>query len=203
MEDAYIQRLLSDLDNEITQLERPRKLSSIFIGGGTPSLLSEPAINQLFTGINKLLPLETDTECTVEANPGSSDINCFRAFQRAGVNRLSLGIQSFSDAALKQLGRVHNQAAARKAFAAARSAGFENINVDFMHGLPGQTFAAAMHDLDQAITLNSEHLSWYQLTIEPNTLFYSNKPDLPDENELWSIYRFGLEKLEQAGFQRY
>ncbi|SVB53401.1 uncharacterized protein METZ01_LOCUS206255, partial [marine metagenome] len=149
LETAYIRRLLNDLDNEISHLERPRKLSSIFIGGGTPSLLSESAINQLFTGINKVLPLQTDTECTVEANPGSSDINCFRAFHGAGVNRLSLGIQSFSDAALKQLGRVHNQAAARKAFTAARSAGFENINVDLMHGLPGQTFDAAMHDLDQ------------------------------------------------------
>ena len=203
LETAYIQRLLNDLGNEISLLERPRKLSSVFVGGGTPSLLSEPAINQLFTGINKVLPLESDTECTVEANPGSSDINCFRAFQRAGVNRLSLGIQSFSDTALKQLGRVHNQAAARKAFAAARSVGFENINVDLMHGLPGQTVDAAMHDLDQAIALNSEHLSWYQLTIEPNTLFYSNKPDLPDEDDLWDIYRSGLEQLEQAGFQRY
>lgn len=203
LEAAYIQRLLTDLKNEVSQLETPRRLSSIFIGGGTPSLLSEGAIKRLFTGINQYLPLQADTECTVEANPGSSDINCFKSFHEAGVNRLSLGIQSFSDAALKKLGRVHNKAAAYRAFEAARSAGFENINLDLMHGLPGQTIQAAIHDLDQAIELCSEHLSWYQLTIEPNTLFYTHRPDLPTEQTLWNIYQTGLEYLQKAGFDRY
>jgi len=203
LESAYIQRLLSDLKNEVSQLETPRKLSSLFVGGGTPSLLSEGAINRLFSGIDKLLPLQADTECTVEANPGSSDINCFKSFHQAGVNRLSLGIQSFSDAALKKLGRVHNKAAAYKAYEAARSAGFDNINLDLMQGLPGQTLEAAISDLDQAVALASEHLSWYQLTIEPNTLFYTQRPDLPAEQALWSIDQAGLEYLNNAGFHRY
>jgi len=175
----------------------------MFLGGGTPSLFSPRAMATLLAGIEQRLPFDPAIEITLEANPGTTDYEKFSGYVDAGVNRLSIGVQSFSDQQLAALGRIHSAAEAQRAFKTARTAGFRNINIDLMHGLPGQSAAAAMNDLDQAIALGPEHLSWYQLTIEPNTTFYRRPPELPDDDQLWDIYSAGLVRLSQAGYTRY
>lgn len=203
LEMRYLKQLLLDLDQDIETFDLQAELTSVFFGGGTPSLLSAHGLGFLLTEVDKRLAITTTTECTLEANPGSSDQAKFLGYRAAGINRLSIGVQSFSDPALQQLGRTHTRSDARAAIDAARRAGFSNINLDLMHGLPGQTPDSALADLDYAAQFGPEHLSWYQLTIEPNTVFYSTKPALPSESFLQAITDQGLQWLQDQGFARY
>ena len=202
----YVDALLADLATEAEALQG-RSLVSIFIGGGTPSLLTAAAYERLFAGIRQQLSLTPAAfeamEITLEANPGTVEQGRFDGFRAAGINRLSLGIQSFDDASLKALGRVHDGQQAAQAVTIAQRAGFERINLDLMHGLPGQTVQQALADLRQGLAFETGHLSWYQLTIEPNTLFWSRKPVLPDEDVLWSIRQQGQALLQEHGLQHY
>jgi oxygen-independent coproporphyrinogen-3 oxidase len=204
-EDDYVRALLADLDGELILLNRAdqRSLQSIFIGGGTPSLFSGKAITRLLEGIGERLAFSPTIEITLEANPGTAERARFAAFRRAGVNRLSIGVQSFNNARLHELGRIHNSEDARAAVRMAHEAGFERINLDLMHGLPGQDPDEALQDLREAINHGPEHLSWYQLTLEPNTAFYSNPPALPTEDTLAEIQEVGQELLADAGYVQY
>ncbi|WP_445000069.1 radical SAM family heme chaperone HemW [Halomonas mongoliensis] len=198
----YLAALLADLEADLP-LAAGRTLGSIFIGGGTPSLMSAAFYRDLLAGVAARLPMARDIEITLEANPGTLERGRFHGYREAGINRLSLGVQSFADAQLKALGRIHSGDDAITAVAEARDAGFDNLNLDLMHGLPDQTPALALEDLERALELAPEHLSWYQLTLEPNTEFHSRPPRLPEEEVLWDIQDLGHERLEAAGLGRY
>ncbi|MBK4716157.1 MULTISPECIES: radical SAM family heme chaperone HemW [Tenebrionibacter/Tenebrionicola group] len=200
--DDYVQHLLSDLERDIA-FAQGREAGTIFIGGGTPSLLSGAAMQALLDGVRARLPLAQAAEITMEANPGAVEAGRFSEYQRAGVNRISIGVQSFSETKLKRLGRIHGPQEARRAARLAAGLGLRSFNLDLMHGLPDQTLDEALDDLRQAIDLNAPHLSWYQLTIEPNTLFGSRPPALPDDDALWDIYERGHRLLTDAGYQQY
>jgi oxygen-independent coproporphyrinogen-3 oxidase len=199
---AYVDALLRDLDTE-TRLAGSRRLQSIFIGGGTPSLFSGVEIRRLLEGVGARVPIESAAEITLEANPGAVEAERFAAYRNAGVNRLSVGVQSFRPAKLKALGRVHNEREAVRAIGIAREAGFENINVDLMYGLPGDDEKGAIGDLERAIEQGPSHLSWYQLTLEPNTAFHRDPPALPDEDCIEAIEATGRSFLERHGYGRY
>lgn len=201
-EAEYVRALRFDLEQD-KLLAQGRKLTSIFFGGGTPSMLSADAIAQIIKDAAEVIGFEDGIEITLEANPGTFEQEKFAGFWRAGVNRLSIGIQSFNDHQLKKLGRVHGRDEAINAVEVARRAGFDNINLDLMHGLPDQSLADALADIDQAIALSPEHLSWYQLTIEPNTAFYSAPPVLPEEDILVDIQDAGFARLAEAGYEQY
>lgn len=201
-EDDYVRALLQDLRDELPLLQG-RPVETLFIGGGTPSLFSADAIRRLLLGIADLVALSPELEATMEANPGSADADKFMAFRAAGINRLSIGIQSFNDTQLQALGRIHSGDQAHAAVEFARRADFDNINLDLMHGLPGQTVSGAESDLLRAIACETTHLSWYQLTIEPNTAFYSSPPGLPDEDELAGIQQRGEALLAASGYAQY
>ncbi|WP_416138644.1 radical SAM family heme chaperone HemW [Halomonas sp. HK25] len=201
-ETDYLAALLADLDADLP-LAESRELASIFIGGGTPSLMSAGFYRALLAGIAARLPMARDIEITLEANPGTLERGRFAGYREAGINRLSLGVQSFQDAQLQALGRIHSGRDAEAAVAEARAAGFDNLNLDLMHGLPRQTPELALADLERALALAPEHLSWYQLTLEPNTEFHSRPPRLPEEEVLWDIQDLGHERLEAAGLARY
>ncbi|WP_020394824.1 radical SAM family heme chaperone HemW [Thiolinea disciformis] len=201
-EGAYVDALLADLASEMPSIWG-RRLESIFIGGGTPSLFSAPSIERLLCGIQALLPFRPNIEITLEANPGTFEQEKFRHFRQAGINRLSVGIQSFNDKHLKALGRVHNRAEALNVTQIARNAGFDNVNLDLMFGLPDQTIEQAMQDLQQAISLAPTHLSWYQLTLEPNTLFHKQPPILPDDDLIADIQQRGQALLADSDYQQY
>ncbi len=198
----YLTALLTDLDQDLSKVTG-RELTSIFIGGGTPSLFSPEMVDQLLTEISKRIPIQIDAEMTLEANPRTVDYHRFQAFRAAGINRLSLGIQSFNDIQLQQLGRIHNRQDAITAIHAARSAGFENFNLDLMFGLPTQTVMMALQDLETALSFQPSHLSWYQLTIEPDTLFYQQPPILPNDETMWNIYTHGQAYLITQGYRPY
>lgn len=200
--EEYVRHLLADLDNDVA-LTAGREVSTIFIGGGTPSLLSSEAMQLLLDGVRARLPLATDAEITMEANPGTVEADRFSGYQRAGVNRISIGVQSFSPQKLQRLGRIHGPEEAIRAAHLAAGLGLRSFNLDLMHGLPDQSLAEALDDLKQAIALNPPHLSWYQLTIEPNTLFGSRPPVLPDDDSLWDIFEQGDALLRTAGYQQY
>jgi len=201
-EKEYIDALITDLRTQADQLSQ-QKLISIFIGGGTPSLFSASSISRLLNEINKTLTLADNAEITLEANPGTLDQKNFSGFYAAGVNRISIGTQSFSNTQLQALGRVHDNQAAIDAVAVAKQAGFNNINIDLMHGLPQQSLAEAKHDIQQAIELEPKHISYYQLTIEPNTRFYQHPPALPNNELCWQIQEQGKELLAEHGYQQY
>jgi putative oxygen-independent coproporphyrinogen III oxidase len=201
-EQAYIDALIRDLEFIKPELGQ-RQISSIFIGGGTPSLFSAQAMKTLLTAIECRLELTNDIEITLEANPGAVDVERFKAFRECGFNRISIGIQSFNNAMLKRLGRVHDGAAAFNAIGVAQSAGFNEINLDLMYGLPQQRADEAMDDLMQATAYDPVHLSWYQLTIEPNTVFYKQTPTLPSDDDIWDIQEQGKKLLTSAGYQNY
>lgn len=201
-EQEYVDALDFDLQQDQV-LAQGRKLTSIFFGGGTPSMLSANAIEKIIKNAESIIGFETDIEITLEANPGTFEQQKFSGFRSAGVNRLSIGIQSFNDAQLKHLGRVHGRDEALRAVDVARKAGFDNINLDLMHGLPEQSVGAAKADLEQAIALAPEHISWYQLTIEQNTAFYSAPPVLPEEDILADIQDEGQALLASAGYEQY
>ena len=204
-ESAYIAALLEDLEQDLTDLlqGQNRPLHSIFFGGGTPSLLSSDAVAQLLEGIKQLVEIPAETEITLEANPGTFETDKFRGFNHAGINRLSIGVQSFNNEHLQQLGRIHSSDQAIAAIEGARQANFKQFNIDLMHGLPGQTPQQALADLTTAIQLQPTHLSWYQLTIEKNTEFHKFPPILPVEDKLWRIQETGFEHLVENGFQPY
>lgn len=201
-EGDYVQALINDLKAD-KPLAQGRKLTSLFFGGGTPSLFSEKSIETIIAQAQKLIGFENNIEITLEANPGTFEQERFTGYRLAGVNRLSIGIQSFNDTHLKGLGRIHDGDAAKRAMDTARMAGFDNINIDLMHGLPNQSAASALNDLQSAIAFNPTHISWYQLTIEPNTAFYSAPPILPEEDTLADIQDAGQEVLSRAGFLQY
>nr|WP_086940319.1 radical SAM family heme chaperone HemW [Thaumasiovibrio occultus] len=200
----YIAALLDDLDRDLARLDiGGRDLHSIFIGGGTPSLMAPEYMARLLAGIEARIPFASDIEITMEANPGTVEAERFHAYQRAGVNRISIGVQSFEAEKLERLGRIHNGDEAIRAAHIAAGSKLNSFNLDLMHGLPNQTPEQALADLKQAIELAPPHLSWYQLTIEPNTLYYSQPPKLPDDDDLWDIYEQGHQLLEEAGYQHY
>ncbi len=201
-EAAFLEALERDLTTDTGRVAG-RPLASVFIGGGTPSLLSARAVGRLLEAVARHLPLSPDCEITLEANPGTAEAGRFRGYREAGVNRLSIGVQSFDDRALRALGRIHDGAQARRAVEQAQAAGFRRINLDLMHGLPGQTPAAALSDLETACALGPGHLSWYQLTLEPNTRFHAHPPALPDEDTLAAIQDQGLALLAQCGYRQY
>ena len=200
-EQAYVDALIQDLAVDASQLQSP--IRSVFFGGGTPSLFQPSSIQRIIESIDNLCDLMSDAEITLEANPGSAEQSKFKGFRNAGVNRLSIGIQSFDNHQLQKLGRIHNANQAADAVKAAQDAGFDRMNIDLMHGLPEQSPAQAMADLEQALKLCTEHLSWYQLTLEPNTAFYKQPPPLPSEDTLAEIQDQGLTLLHEAGLIQY
>lgn len=200
----YINALLDDFNHEVARLENnDRELVSIFIGGGTPSLFDGKSYSRLLKDIESKLPFSEQIEITLEANPGTAEAARFDSYREAGINRLSIGAQSFDDECLKRLGRIHDAAEALRAIEIAKLAGFKNFNIDLMHGLPGQSSEQALKDIQKAIDCEPSHLSWYQLTIEPNTVFYSRPPTLPEECVLEDIQDNGQALLENHGYQQY
>lgn len=201
-EKPYIQALLTNLSQELPYIWG-RKLESIFIGGGTPSLFSADSIDELLCGIRTMLPFRPNIEVTLEANPGTFEQEKFKGFRQAGINRLSVGIQSFNVEHLQALGRVHNRDEALRAADIARHAGFDNFNLDLMFGLPAQSIEQALADLQQAIDLQPTHLSWYQLTLEPNTYFYKHPPVLPEDDLIADMQFKGQELLSHSCYTQY
>jgi oxygen-independent coproporphyrinogen-3 oxidase len=202
-EQDYITALFADLEQDLPKVWG-RSVRSIFIGGGTPSLFSPDGIDQLLSGIRARLPLIANPEITLEANPGTVDSTRFLGFKQAGVNRLSIGIQSFNDNALQKLGRIHGRSQAITAIEAAKLAGFKSINIDLMFGLPAQSLEFALQDLEIAVSYKLDHISWYQLTIEQNTLFYHQKPShLPNDDLQWTMQTAGQRYLAKQGYQQY
>lgn len=198
----YVQHLLNDLDADLIHIGS-REVQTIFIGGGTPSLLSAESMADLLYGVKQRIAVHPNAEITMEANPGTVEAERFSGFQRAGVNRISIGVQSFGDDKLIRLGRIHGAEEAKNAARLAKQLGLRSFNLDLMHGLPDQSLPQALSDLQQAIELSPPHLSWYQLTIEPNTQFGSRPPKLPDDDMLWDIFSEGDKLLTAAGYQQY
>ncbi|MGH8355633.1 MAG: radical SAM family heme chaperone HemW [Pseudomonas sp.] len=201
-EAAYVEALLADLEQDLAQVHG-RALSSIFFGGGTPSLFSAQALGRILEGVERRIGFAGDIEITLEANPGTFEQAKFAAYRALGINRLSIGVQSFQEEKLKALGRIHNGAEAVRAADMARRAGFDNFNLDLMHGLPNQSIEDALSDLRTAIALAPTHLSWYQLTMEPNTVFWSQPPQLPEDDLLWDIQEAGQALLAEQGYAQY
>lgn len=198
----YVARLLEDLQADLEAVQG-RPLQSIFIGGGTPSLFSADAYAQLLAAIHQLIPFASDIEITLEANPGTAEQQKFHGYRAAGINRLSMGVQSFAPEHLKVLGRIHDRDEAVRAADFARQAGFDNFNLDLMFALPGQSSAQALADLQQAIACAPTHISWYQLTIEPNTEFYSRPPVVPEDDAVAEMQDAGMALLAAQGYERY
>ncbi|MFG0585931.1 radical SAM family heme chaperone HemW [Pseudomonas sp. zjy_9] len=201
-EEEYVDALLADLDSDL-QHAHGRPLTSIFFGGGTPSLFSDRALGRLLEGVERRIAFTDDIEITLEANPGTFEQAKFKGYRSLGINRLSIGVQSFQEAKLKALGRIHNGDEAIRAADMARAAGFDNFNLDLMHGLPGQSIEDALFDLRTAIAQAPTHLSWYQLTMEPNTVFWSQPPQLPEDDLLWDIQEAGQALLAAEGYAQY
>ena len=202
-EELYVQALLRDLESELPYIWG-RPLKSIFIGGGTPSLFTEQSIDLLMRGLRERLPLRHNMEITMEANPGTFEQQRFSSFRESGINRLSIGVQSFNNTHLQKLGRIHDASEAIKATEIAVKAGFNNFNLDLMFGLPGQTIEHALSDLRKAIEAQPSHISWYQLTIEENTLFHhAPPPALPDDELLWNMQLQGQALLKNSSYSQY
>jgi oxygen-independent coproporphyrinogen-3 oxidase len=202
-EKRYIDALIRDLEMELPFIWG-RRLESVFIGGGTPSLISAAGMQRLMSALRRLLPMRPEMEITLEANPSTFEQARFKQYRDCGINRLSIGIQSFNHDHLRRLGRVHNGQEALVAAEIAKQAGFDNFNLDLMFALPQQTQAQAMQDLQTAIECQPSHISWYQLTIEPNTFFHHSPPaNLPDDDCIADIQDQGVEILQQAGFKQY
>ena len=204
-QDAYTDALLADLDGDLLDFGESarRPLHSVFFGGGTPSLFAPPAIARILDGVAARLTFAPDAEITLETNPGTVEHGRFDGYRAAGVNRISFGVQSFDDSMLTRLGRIHSAAEAERAFAEARTAGFDNINLDLMYALPNQDLTGALDDLERAIALAPEHLSHYQLTLEPNTLFAAKPPPLPDTDSAWDMQEHGQALLAAHGYAQY
>ena len=201
-QEPYVAALLADLGSQRQWLS-DRPIQSVFIGGGTPSLFEGDWIARLLQGISARMSIASDAEITLESNPGSAETSRFNAYRQAGINRLSIGVQSFDDRTLQTLGRIHSGDEARKALDLVSEAGFDRWNIDLMHGLPGQHADSAEADLAEAIDRSAGHISWYQLTIERNTHFWSARPELPDEAALEAIQNRGEALLRQTRFEQY
>ena len=201
-EEEYVDALLADLDADLQHVHG-RPLTSIFFGGGTPSLFSDRALGRLLEGVEQRVGFAPDIEITLEANPGTFEQAKFKGYRSLGINRLSIGVQSFQEAKLKALGRIHDGGEAIRAADMARAAGFDNFNLDLMHGLPEQSIEDALFDLRTAISQGPTHLSWYQLTMEPNTVFWSQPPTLPEDDLLWDIQEAGQALLAAEGYAQY
>jgi putative oxygen-independent coproporphyrinogen III oxidase len=201
-EELYVAALLQELKQHADTLQH-RPLVSIFFGGGTPSLFSGKAIADILNGVANYLLLPAQAEITLEANPGTVDQAHFLDFRAAGVNRLSIGMQSLQDDKLKTLGRIHDREHALKAVNIAKQSGFQNFNLDIMYGLPAQSMSDALQDLHDALACEPTHFSWYQLTIEPNTLFYHQRPTLPPDDTIWEMQLAGQDYLQRRGCQQY
>lgn len=203
-EKPYIDALIKDADTELTRLNSDsRKIISIFFGGGTPSLFSPQSMERLLNHITRVFPIDREIEITMEVNPGTIQQNDLYLYREAGINRLSLGIQSFQDLHLKKIGRIHDSREAKNAIQQAKQAGFSNINIDLMYGLPEQTIEEALLDLKIAFEMEPTHLSWYQLTLEPHTPFGKNPPLLPSDENLFKIERLGQQLLRKQQYVRY
>lgn len=202
LEQTYLNALVADAQQQI-EWAANRPLSSVFIGGGTPSLISAAGYQWLFARLREFFVFLDDCEITLEANPGTLEHAPFVEYLNAGINRLSLGVQTFDDELLQTLGRVHGSEEARHAIQRAKADGFTRLNVDLMHGLPNQTVEQAILDLQTAIDCGASHISWYQLTIEPNTVFFRTQPVLPDEDRLADIQAAGEALLRAHGFVQY
>jgi len=201
-EQAYLQALLDDLKIDLVYAQG-RILDTIFIGGGTPSLISASGIAWLLNEIQKQIPFKADIEITLEANPGAIENSKIAEFKKAGISRFSFGVQSFQQEKLTKLGRIHGVEEAKSAAQQAAQSGVSTFNLDLMHGLPNQSLEDALFDLQTAINLQPTHLSWYQLTIEPNTQYFSHPPKLPEDELLWEIQEAGQKLLAEHGYQQY
>jgi oxygen-independent coproporphyrinogen-3 oxidase len=201
-EDHYIQALIKDLEQDLPRIWG-RRVVSVFFGGGTPSLFSPEAIERLMSAVRARVSLHPEAEITLEANPGTVDYEKFAEFRSAGVNRLSIGVQSFHDDHLQALGRIHGRKESIKAVETAHDAGFTNINVDLMFGLPAQSPQQSRQDVATAVALEPSHISFYQLTIEPNTWFHKHPPVLPEDERLWQMHTDGQHYLAEHGFNQY
>jgi oxygen-independent coproporphyrinogen-3 oxidase len=201
-EELYVGALLQELKDHLP-LIKDRTINTVFFGGGTPSLFSGKAINAILTGVKHLMPLKHGLEITLEANPGKVDLASFDDYLSSGVDRLSLGVQSFQNDKLQSLGRIHDRGLAIDAIKMAKEAGFMQFNIDLMYGLPNQSQEDALSDLETALTFGPPHLSWYQLTIEPNTLFHHKRPTLPDEDAIWEMQLKGQALLKEGGLDCY
>jgi oxygen-independent coproporphyrinogen-3 oxidase len=199
---GYIKALLRDLDNEIHYLQG-RSIHSIFIGGGTPSLMTIDEMKELFQGLQERLSISSDIEVTLEANPGAFEVEKFAQFRETGISRLSIGVQSFNNKYLKLLHRIHTTDESIEAIERAKSAGFNNLNIDLMYGISGQTREQSLEDIKTAISFEPSHISLYQLTLEPNTLFAKYPPKLPKDEIIWQMGSAGADLLESSGFKRY
>ena len=199
---GYIKALLKDLDDDLKFIQN-RKIHSIFIGGGTPSLMSIEDAYELFDGLNERLSISKNIEITLEANPGTFEVEKFSEFRKAGINRLSVGVQSFKDNQLKFLGRIHSGGDALRAISEAKKVGFDNLNIDLMYGLKDQTIDMCLEDVMQAIALKPSHISFYQLTLEPNTLFAKYPPKLPIDEKIWNMGEQAAILLNHNGFRQY
>ena len=201
-EAAYVDALMADLELDLPRIWG-RSVHAVFFGGGTPSLFSADAIGSILDGVSARVPLAPNAEITLEANPGTVEHDRFEAYRAAGVNRVSLGIQSFDPGRLRALGRIHDGEQARAAVRAVIDAGFDNFNLDLMWALPGQTVEQAVADVDAALAFDPPHVSHYQLTLEPNTVFAANSPELPDEDTAWAMQEACGERLAAAGYDNY
>ncbi len=201
-EREYVDALVRDLEFS-AGLFQGRELVSVFLGGGTPSVISAESIGAILDAVDAVSARSADTEITLEANPGTVDSERFAGYRSLGVNRLSIGVQSFDNAKLAALGRIHDSDEAEAAFETAVGAGFTNINIDLMYGLPGQTVEDALSDLAAASSLAPAHISWYQLTIEPNTVFHAKPPSLPDDDLIWEMQTCGQDYLTRQQYRQY
>ena len=201
-EQEYVAALVRDLEFS-AGLFQGRELVSVFLGGGTPSVISAESIGAILDAVDAVSARSADTEITLEANPGTVDSERFAGYRSLGVNRLSIGVQSFDNAKLAALGRIHDSDEAEVAFETAVGAGFTNINIDLMYGLPGQTVEDALSDLAAAASLAPAHISWYQLTIEPNTVFHTKPPSLPDDDQIWEMQSSGQDFLAGQQYRQY
>ncbi|WP_256414285.1 radical SAM family heme chaperone HemW [Acinetobacter sp. 5862] len=202
LEQQYLEALVADFETQI-EMAQGRSIHSVFIGGGTPSLISAQGYQWLFSQLKAQLDFEVDCEITLEANPGTVEHDPFADYLAAGINRLSIGVQSFNTEHLQRLGRIHSADNALSAIQQARQAGFQRVNVDLMHGLPQQTLEQALTDLKLAVEQGATHISWYQLTIEPNTVFFRTQPMLPQDEILEQIQEQGEAYLKAQGFINY
>lgn len=200
--DEYIQALIADLEEDLPMVWG-RPVGSIYFGGGTPSLFNADQISVFLSAVRARLDLRPDVEITLEANPGTIEHDSFSAYANAGINRVSLGVQSFDDDLLKRIGRIHGREEVEQSLVSLEAAGISNFNIDLMYALPGQSPAQSRCDIELAVAANPAHISFYQLTIEPNTAFASQPPPLPAEDIAWDMQQAGLELLEAAGFRQY
>lgn len=202
-EEEYIDNLILDLKEDLLILDRDVEVTTIFFGGGTPSLITPSSYSRLLDEFHNLVSISNDCEVTMETNPGTTEHSDFNAYADAGINRISLGVQSFNDASLTKLGRIHSSVEPVKSIDKIKSSAIKELNIDIMHSLPGQDTEHAIYDLDRAISLSPTHISWYQLTLEPGTNFYNKPPKLPNSDTMDAIHSQGIKLLKENNYIQY